>query len=644
MTPEFEVIGPYRIVRVLGKGGMGTVFHGIHAKSQEPVAIKVIASSLAQHPRFRRRFDAEIQTLIKLKHPNIIQIIGFGEEKGHLFYSMEFVDGENLQQKLRREKKLSWERVVELAIEISSALKHAHDFGITHRDLKPANIMINSAGTTKLADFGIAKVFDDPWKTGQDEEADHTVEGSVLGTADYMAPEQAEGKPVTTRSDLYALGSMCYSALAGRPPFAGKNIPEILYNVRHKPLTPLSQVAPETPKELCVLIEDLMRKEPSLRPPTALVVCNRFQALRTGLTRKSSDTIRDHTQTGKLKEFSNIDIGNDDAATMPKPKSSSNETVVTHWGKDLGAPQAPNPLQKPPAEEKTSVTLPSVAGPNDKTQVASHASDFEFSNGEKRIKGEAKDHFTEVDESHRRRSSIFVTDPEPTSTWSHWLGISVLLAALIICLGTIYWMSRPRSANDLYQQIMAAMESENDEQIANVEPVAEQFCHLYSEDSRVPEVEAILAEIDSMRLVRQLQRRARRSGSDQLDPVEQAYLECIRAEGLNAEIAKRKLSAFITVFSGNEKLTNKQRQFLILANKTLKQLNDRPALNKNMSIDTIEKQMSWAEANLAPFARAEWFRSLIELFEDKSWAKDLIAIAKLKLRAMDTPETAVSPK
>ena len=242
------------------------------------MAVKVIAANLAQHQRFRRRFDAEIQTLIKLKHPNIVQLIGFGEEKGLLFYSMEYVDGENLQQELRRSKTLPWERVVDLAIDVCSALKHAHDFGVIHRDLKPANLMINSQGKLKLTDFGIARLF------GASEV---TVEGSVLGTADYMSPEQAEGKTVSLRSDLYSLGCICYTALTGRPPFMGKNIPEILFNVRYGTLTPLSTLAPQVPKELCGLIEEMLRKDPSMRPPTGLVVGNRLQSLRAGLTKRA---------------------------------------------------------------------------------------------------------------------------------------------------------------------------------------------------------------------------------------------------------------------------------------------------------------------------------------------------------------------
>ena len=311
MSIEFEVIGPYKIIRTLGQGGMGTVYHGVHSKSNDSVAIKVIASNMAQHQRFRRRFDSEIQTLLKLKHPNIVQLIGFGEEKGMLFYSMEYVDGENLQQQLRREKKIGWERVVDIAIEVCSALKHAHDFGVIHRDLKPANLMINSQGKVKLTDFGIAKLFG---------AMESTVEGAVLGTADFMPPEQAEGKPVSVRSDLYSLGSMCYAAIAGRAPFVGKNIPEILFNVRYGALNPLASLEPSVPKELCDLIDELLRREPSMRPPTALVVGNRLQALRAMFAARALEKLSEKMEVRNLKEMTSIDM-NDAPSLMQEVKS-----------------------------------------------------------------------------------------------------------------------------------------------------------------------------------------------------------------------------------------------------------------------------------------------------------------------------------
>jgi serine/threonine protein kinase len=631
---DFEIIGPYQVVRIIGQGGMGTVYQGVNAKTKEPVAIKVISAGLAQHQRFRRRFDSEIQTLLKLKHPNIVQLIGFGEEKGLLFYSMEYVDGENLQQQLRREKTLPWERVVDLAIEICSALKHAHDFGIIHRDLKPANIMINSQNKIKLTDFGIAKLFG---------AADSTVEGSVLGTADYMPPEQAEGKPVSVRSDLYSLGSLCYAALAGRPPFTGKNIPEILFNVRYGSLTPLASLAPEVPKELCDLVEELLRREPSMRPPTGLVVGNRLQSLRAGLSKRARDKATEKTEVRNLRELTSIDMSDTPSlASEFKSIRPGDETILAANGNREIFGEDRSPPASMPNREPTHLTAPSVAGPNDKTRLASGNSEFEYSEHPSGIDYIAKTNFTEVDDNDRRRSSIVVAEPEYVSPWSHWLSVGGLVATLAACAFGIFWFSRPPSANVLYEQIASAIQSSDEEQITDVEPIAERFKELYPNDTRMADVDSLLAEIESLRSIRQLQRRAKRGGSDQLDPVEQAFLECIKAQSIDSELAQRKFKAMVTVFASGEKLSSRQRQFVEQAKRMSDQLAKETKPARNPAIDAIQEQMTWADANLSTAARMEWLRSLVELFEDKVWARELVALAKTKLSS--TGKNASDPK
>jgi len=613
---DFESIGPYKVIRILGQGGMGTVYHGVHAKTNDSVAVKVISSNMAQHQRFRRRFDAEIQTLIKLKHPNIVQLIGFGEEKGLLFYSMEYVDGENLQQQLRREKKIGWERVVDIAIEICSALKHAHDFGVIHRDLKPANLMINSQGKVKLTDFGIAKLFGS---------MESTVEGSILGTADFMPPEQAEGKPVTVRSDLYSLGSMCYTAIAGRAPFTGKNIPEILFNVRYGALKPLATLEPTVPKELCDLIDELLRREPSMRPPTGLVVGNRFQALRAGLAMRAREKQSSKTEVRNLREMTSIDM-NDDASLMQEVKSlSPNESTfagATHQSHSSN-------------QEKTNASNPSIARPDDKTRLAPSQSEFALSEHPSGIEHIGKTNFTEVQEEDRRRSSLVIPDDDANSASAQWLSIGGLVAVLIACGLGILWFSQSPSANTLYQEIAPALNSPDDDLLFAVEPTAERFKALYPNDPRCEDVDYLLGEIESLRSIRQMQRKAKRGGTDQLDAVEQAFLECIKAQSLDSMIAQRKLQALATVFAASEKLTPRQSQIIALAKRMAEQMALEPKPARHPAIESLEEQMVWAEANLNPSTRAVWLKGLIELFEDKAWARELVASAKLKLTAIE---------
>jgi serine/threonine-protein kinase len=609
-TPEFEYIGPYRVVRTLGQGGMGTVYHGVNNKTNDPVAIKVISAGMAQHQRFRRRFDAEIQTLLKLKHPGIVQLIGFGEEKGLLFYSMEYVDGENLQQLLRREKRMAWPRVIDMAIEICSALKHAHDFGIIHRDLKPANLMINSQGRVKLTDFGIAKLFGG---------ADSTVEGAVLGTADFMPPEQAEGKPVSVRSDLYSLGSVCYAALTGRAPYQGKTIPEVLFNVRYGSITPIAALAPDTPAELCDLVEELLAREPSLRPPTGLVVGNRFQSLKMGLANRPQSP-RVNVDVSHLKELTSIDL-NDNPSILPGPENEG--TVVATNKTRLVDPSL--------AQHRN--TSSSVAGPDEQTRVVDSQSDRvskeEGSDGPPSgIEFIGKTKFTEVQDTDRRRSSIAPAPSEETTSWGQWIGIATLSIALLACIAALVVLLQSPSANVLYADVAAAIEANEEEQWLASEASALRFKELYPNDARIADVDTAIAEIESIRAVRSLQRKARRGTADQLPAIEQAYLECLKAQSIDAAMGKQKLQAFLTVFGSGGQVEEKHKRLVELVQRSLEQLNASQKLSTSEAYQSLKEQMDWADANLNPATKRKWLDSMVELFKDKLWARELVDRAK----------------
>ena len=157
--PPSERLGPYLIQRPLGSGGMGTVFLGVDETTGKRAAIKVLSPALGGDASFRERFATEIETLKKLEHPNIVQLLGFGEQDGQLFYAMEMVDGRSLQQELRSGRHFSWREVARIGIQVCQALKHAHDRGVIHRDLKPANLLYATDDQIKLADFGIAKLY-----------------------------------------------------------------------------------------------------------------------------------------------------------------------------------------------------------------------------------------------------------------------------------------------------------------------------------------------------------------------------------------------------------------------------------------------------------------------------------------------------
>lgn len=205
-------IGPYRIIEKIGQGGMGIVFKGLHVKLEQEVAIKVLAPELSQDPSMRERFIKEAKIQAKISHPNVVNVLNYVEEGSDLFLVMEFLQGETLDNRLKR---LGWcPDAVNACISVLSALEFMHSRGIIHRDIKPGNIMFLDDGSVKVMDFGIAKV---AGERGQ------TKTGMRVGTLWYMSPEQIKGEEATVSSDLYSVGVTLYQMITGRVPFGGES-------------------------------------------------------------------------------------------------------------------------------------------------------------------------------------------------------------------------------------------------------------------------------------------------------------------------------------------------------------------------------------------------------------------------------------
>ncbi|MCX5660105.1 MAG: protein kinase [Planctomycetota bacterium] len=254
---EARHFGPYRVIRKLGEGAMGAVYEAVDDQTGKAVAIKLLPSHLATRSGFRARFEIEIETLRKLNHPNIVRIDGWElTTDGTLYYAMELVHGQNLDQRIGKPPPFTWKEVVEIGCQLCKALKHAHDRGIIHRDIKPANIMQADTGAVKLSDFGIARLYG---------ASGLTLEDTPIGTANYMSPEQTEGKKATERSDLYSLGCTFYALLAGRPPFTADSLFQMLKMHRTAEPLPVRQFRTDVPAELDVVILTLLRKEPEQR-------------------------------------------------------------------------------------------------------------------------------------------------------------------------------------------------------------------------------------------------------------------------------------------------------------------------------------------------------------------------------------------
>jgi serine/threonine-protein kinase len=276
-----ERLGKWILSREIGRGGMGRVYLAQEEVTSRQAAVKILAADLAQEAGFLHRFQREIETLSQLTHPNIVQFYDAGHENGHYYYAMEFVEGQSLEDLLGVRNRLAWRDVLDIALQIGPALKHVHDHGIVHRDLKPSNILVRDDGVLKLTDFGIAKVFS----------ATHlTQTGGVVGTAEYISPEQAAGKPATKRSDIYALGIVFYLLITGRLPFDASGFLDMMHKHRYAQFDRPQRIVAEIPHEIDDLICQMLEKDPAKRPPDCLVLTKQFEAIRKKMDRKDHAT------------------------------------------------------------------------------------------------------------------------------------------------------------------------------------------------------------------------------------------------------------------------------------------------------------------------------------------------------------------
>ncbi|MER3442439.1 MAG: hypothetical protein C4296_13890 [Gemmataceae bacterium] len=257
-------IGPFHIERELGSGAMGAVYLARYEKSDALVALKVITPALGNNPKVLARFEREAAILRKLRHPHIVRLLATGRHQRSPFYAMEYIEGESLDQVLRRRGRIPWEEVVRWGKQIASALHHAHANGVIHRDIKPSNIMITRQGDAKVTDFGIAKDLDDTALTSAN---------CAVGTAAYMSPEQCRGeRNLTARSDIYSLGVVFYELLTGRKPFQADNAMEMFLQHCQGTFERPSRLVMDIPAWLDTLVCQMLEKEPHKRPVDAAMV------------------------------------------------------------------------------------------------------------------------------------------------------------------------------------------------------------------------------------------------------------------------------------------------------------------------------------------------------------------------------------
>lgn len=345
--------GRFRILGVLGEGGMGKVYRGIQLSINRDVAIKVVREEFAHEPQLRARFEREAQLISGFTHPNIVRLVDFGESEGRLYLAMEFVNGKPLSDLFSR-KQLHPRFAVEIIKQIASALTEAHGKGVVHRDLKPDNVLLSRVADgsvqLKVLDFGVAR-------TGS---SNLTAAGAVCGTPEYMPPEQARGMTVGSQADLYALGVMMFELLCGRPPFEGGNAMSIM--IRHvKELPPrVRDLAPHVPEEIEDVVASLLEKNPQDRIQSAIMLCDTLDHLMSQFGWNQSIRIAEgplnETVAKWVYDGSAIRAGGStqSASLLPSPNTSQGFTAASNTPAPQPQSQAPSAMFSAMADRELS--------------------------------------------------------------------------------------------------------------------------------------------------------------------------------------------------------------------------------------------------------------------------------------------------
>jgi serine/threonine protein kinase len=261
----FDHLGHYKILERIGRGGMGDVYKGYEEALDRFAAIKVLPADMGQQADFIKRFHAEAAAIAKLDHPNVIRIYYTGEDQGYHFFAMQYVEGQSLSELLARRKQLTPGEMLPIVEQCLAGLGAVHQLGLVHRDVKPGNILLDQRSNRVLVtDFGLVKL--------AQAKNQMTVTGMVMGTADYIAPEQARGQEIDHRADLYAVGVLMYQILSGRLPFTADTPTAMMFQHAYEPPPPLESVAPELPAPLVRLVMKLLAKDPADRHQTAQAV------------------------------------------------------------------------------------------------------------------------------------------------------------------------------------------------------------------------------------------------------------------------------------------------------------------------------------------------------------------------------------
>jgi serine/threonine-protein kinase len=575
-----EKIGPYKFQGVLGRGGMGTVYRGKHNETDEIHAVKILAPTYAHDPHFRRRFESEIKALLKLDHPNIVRLLSYGQEDAMLYFAMELVEGNSLFQMQRRGHRFQWREILSIASDVAKGLRHAHDRGVIHRDLKPGNLLVEKdesgkPSLVKITDFGIAKRFGSAQITGN----------NVLGTMDFMSPEQAKGEPVTIKSDLYSLGTVLFTLLSGKPPFSANSVEESLRNLTRVPAPRISTMVPDVPRELDDLIKRLMSKKPDNRVPTAQALIHQIEEV--------EGQLRDYSEAKTAQR--KPEQPRDDTFDIKAPRTIQSTSVKSKGGrgegtlKGIDATDANAPATIDSLDDGGGILDPA-------TQV---------------------DYYNPVTDQLRKKSVDLEIEDQPTKS-SGVLPLVLALAA-VVALGTygVIQAYAPPTAEALFAEIEANGDFPN----RSLDEI-ELFLKHYPNEPRVEQViqmQKIAEAIDLYNgLSNTLKVRRNLPGENRLTPIEKQFMEIVDLAQDNPTKADAKMNAFIRL---NEKLDLEpsDRKCVEAAASYRVKLKYDSKTGIMFKLKQIRAAMSEAEKTTDPVESMSNYANILELYGDVEW-------------------------
>ena len=515
-----------------------------------------------------------------------------------LFFSMELVEGNSLFQMQRQGHRFDWREVLVIARDVCQGLKHAHDRGVIHRDLKPGNLLMANLpdqqpdepkrklpGIVKITDFGIAKNFGSSQNTGT----------NVLGTMDFMSPEQAQGQPTTARSDLYSLGTVMFTLLAGRPPFASKSVEEGINNLIRAEVPPVSKVVPGVPREMDDLIGSLMAKNPDDRMPTTLALSRTLDDLEEALRYQAEAKTAEVSAMTITDE--SFEVINDSTPSMPTDVATGRERKLGTKPKQLGGRTA-----EYSELDHEQIRRESAAG-----------------SSEPRLNRplDTRDDYFNTVTDHLRKQQERTTFEAENETGR---GKIPLLLALLVVLSLggfgLFTVLTPPSADKLFEVIHAEKRTPNE-----VLDEIEQFLKLYPNESRAVTVSQLGGIGEAIQFYNRLQAR-KTLNKNRLSLMEQKFLSIVEMAETDSTLGNQKMAAFVTFHSSASAMSDSDQELLEHAKSYRAKIRSDARYAVETNIKQIRSAMETAAKSQTPGEAMAIYRSIVELYENVLWGNE----------------------